>query len=317
MEESTQSNGIWKVLVAVLAITSGILGYLLLDSKTAIKNQTEVINQKVEELASARVRLDSIGSQLDAKIAQIKVFGGNVESLEAAKRQLESDKIQLKKVNSFSKQKYDVKIADFVTLLAAKDAELGQLKKENVELVAKNKDLFSQNGTLTNENMGLKTSKQQLADSVDDAYRRNRELTAKVTRASALQAQFVQVLALSDKNKERDGGVYRASKVDKIKVIFQLQPNPIAKQDVKTIFMRVMDPDGAVLYDSGVGSGNFDMFGKESTYTAKTDVQFVNTGQGVEIIYGRGSAIQYREGHYKIELFSEGFKIGDGSFDIK
>lgn len=317
MEESTQSNGIWKVLVAVLAIISGILGYLLFDSKTAIKNQTEVINQKVEELASARVRLDSIGSQLDAKIAQIKVFGGNVESLEAAKRQLESDKIQLKKVNSFSKQKYDVKIADFVTLLAAKDAELGQLKKENVELVAKNKDLFSQNGTLTNENMGLKTSKQQLADSVDDAYRRNRELTAKVTRASALQAQFVQVLALSDKNKERDGGVYRASKVDKIKVIFQLQPNPIAKQDVKTIFMRVMDPDGAVLYDSGVGSGNFDMFGKESTYTAKTDVQFVNTGQGVEIIYGRGSAIQYREGHYKIELFSEGFKIGDGSFDIK
>ena len=317
MEESTQSNGIWKVLVAVLAITSGILGYLLFDSKTAIKNQTEVINQKVEELASARVRLDSIGSQLDAKIAQIKALGGNVESLEAAKRQLESDKVQLKKVNSFSKQKYDVKIADFVTLLAAKDAELVQLKKENVELVAKNKDLFSQNGTLTNENMGLKTSKQQLADSVDDAYRRNRELTAKVTRASALQAQFVQALALSDKNKERDGGVYRASKVDKIKVIFQLQPNPIAKQDVKTIFMRVLDPDGAVLYDSGVGSGNFDMFGKESTYTAKTDIQFQNTGQGVEIIYGRGSAIQYREGHYKIELYSEGFKIGEGSFDIK
>ena len=317
MEESTQSNGIWKVLVAVLAITSGILGYLLMDSKTAIKNQTEVINQKVEELASARVRLDSIGSQLDAKIAQIKVLGGNVESLEAAKRQLESDKIALKKVNSFSKQQYDVKIADFVTLLAAKDAELGQLKKENVVLVAKNKDLFSQNGTLTNENMGLKVSKQNLADSVDDAYRRNRELTAKVTRASALQAQFVQALALSDKGKERDGGVYRASKVDKIKVIFQLQPNPIAKQDVKTIFMRVMDPDGAVLYDSAVGSGNFDMFGKESTYTAKTDVQFVNTGQGVEIIYGRGSAIQYREGHYKIELYSEGFKIGDGNFDIK
>jgi hypothetical protein len=317
MEESTQSNGIWKVLVAILAITSGILGYLLFDSKSKVKAQDEVINQKVEELASARVRLDSIGSQLDAKIAQIKVLGGNIESLEAAKRQLEADKIQLKKVNSFSKQQYDVKIADFVTLLAAKDAELVQLKKENVELVAKNKDLFSQNGTLTSENMGLKTVRQQLADSVDDAYRRNRELTAKVTRASALQAQFVQALALSDKGKEREGGVYRASKVDKIKVIFQLQPNPIAKQDVKTIFMRVMDPDGAVLYDSAVGSGNFDMFGKESTYTAKTDIQFQNTGQGVEIVYGRGSAIQYREGHYKIELFSEGFKIGEGSFDIK
>lgn len=317
MEESTQKNGIWKVLVAILAIVAGLLGYMLNDAKTKNKDQDRIINQKVEELASARVRLDSVGSQLDAKIAQIKALGGNVESLEAAKRQLESDKVQLKKVNSFSKQKYDVKIADFVTLLAAKDAELVQLKRENTTLVAKNKDLFTQNSTLTNENMGLKTDKQGLADSVDNAYRRNRELAAKVTRASALQAQFVQAIALSDKNKERDGGVYRASKVDKIKVIFQIQPNPIAKQDLKTIFMRVLDPDGAMLYDSAVGSGNFDMFGKESTYTAKKEIQFQNNGQGVEIIYGRGTAIQYREGHYKIELYSEGFKIGEGSFDIK
>lgn len=317
MEESTQKNGIWKVLVAILAVVAGLLGYMLNDAKAKNKDQDQIINQKVEELASARVRLDSVGSQLDAKIAQIKVLGGNVESLEAAKRQLESDKIQLKKVNSFSKQKYDVKIADFVTLLSAKDAELVQLKRENTALVTKNKDLFTQNSTLTNENMGLKTDKQGLTDSVDNAYRRNRELTAKVTRASALQAQFVQAIALSDKNKERDGGVYRASKVDKIKVIFQIQPNPIAKQDIKTIFMRVLDPDGAMLYDSAVGSGNFDLFGKESTYTTKKDIQFQNNGQGVEIIYGRGSAIQYREGHYKIELYAEGFKIGEGSFDIK
>ncbi len=317
MEESTQRNGIWKAGVAILAVLTGILGYLLNDAKSMNKNQEQVINQKVEELASARVRLDSVGSQLDAKIEQIKALGGDIESLEAAKNQLESDKNQLKKVNAFSKQQYEVKIADFVTLLAAKDAELVQLKRENTTLVAKNKDLFTQNSTLTTENMGLKTDKQGLADSVDNAYRRNRELTAKVTRASALQAQFVQAIALSDKNKERDGGVYRASKVDKIKVIFQLQPNPIAKQETKTIFMRVLDPDGAMLYDSAVGAGNFDLFGKESTYTVKKDIQFQNNGQGVEIIYGRGTAIQYREGHYKIELYAEGFKIGEGSFDIK
>lgn len=317
MEESTQRNGIWKAGVAILAVLAGILGYLLNDATSINKNQEQVINQKVEELASARIRLDSVGSQLDAKITQIKALGGNIESLEAAKRQLELDKVQLKKVNVFSKQQYDVKIADFVTLLAAKDAELVQLKRENTTLVAKNKDLFTQNSTLTNENMGLKTDKQGMADSIDNAYRRNRELTAKVTRASALQAQFVQAIAITDKNKERDGGVYRASKVDKIKVIFQLQPNPIAKQDTKTIFMRILDPDGAMLYDSAVGSGNFDLFGKESTYTVKKDIQFQNNGQGVEIIYGRGTAIQYREGHYKIELYADGFKIGEGSFDIK
>jgi FtsZ-binding cell division protein ZapB len=317
MEESTQSNGIWKAGVAILAVLAGILGYLLNDAKSMNKNQEQVINQKVTELAAARVRLDSVGSQLDAKIAQIKALGGNIESLENAKKQLELDKLQLRQVNAFSKKEYEIKIADFVTLLAAKDAELVQLKSENTTLVAQNKDLFTQNSTLSTENMGLKTDKQGLTDSVDNAYRRNRELTAKVTRASALQAQFVQVIAISDKNKERDGGVYRASKVDKIKVIFQLQPNPIAKQEIKTIFMRVLDPDGALLYDSAAGSGNFDLFGKESAYTIKKDIQFQNNGQGVEVIYGRGTVIQYREGHYKIELYAEGFKIGEGSFDIK
>jgi hypothetical protein len=317
MEETRQTNGIWKAGTALLALVAGILGYLLFNANTIKQNQEQVINQKVDELASTRIRLDSIGSQLDAKIAEIKSLGGQVEELEAAKAQLEADKNQLKKVNSYSKKGYETKIGDYVTLLAAKDAEIVQLKRENGILVEQNKDLYSKNTTLSTENTTLKTVKQGLTDSVDNYYRRNRELTAKVTRASALQAQFVQAIAISDRNKERDGGLYRASKVDKVKIIFQLQPNPIAKQDTKTIYARVLDPDGAVLYDSNVGSGNFDLFGKESTYTVKKDVHFQNNGQGVEIIYGRGAGIQYRAGRYGIELYAEGFKIGEGNFDIK
>ena len=55
MEESTQKNAIWKVLVAILAVVAGLLGYMLNDAKTKNKDQDQIINQKVEELASARV----------------------------------------------------------------------------------------------------------------------------------------------------------------------------------------------------------------------------------------------------------------------
>ncbi|WP_044173348.1 hypothetical protein [Flectobacillus major] len=317
MEGTQQNSGLWKAGTAFFAILAGFLGYLLFEAKGVKQQQDDIIHKRVAELSSARISLDSIGSQLDAKIAEIKSLGGRVEELEAAKKQLEADVEELVSTSALSKQQYDSKIADYVSLLNTKDAELNRLKKENGVLVEKNKTLVSQNTNLSSENIDLKTQKQNLSDSVDNVSRRNRELTAKVTRASALQAQFVQALAISDRGKERDGGVYRASKVDKIKVIFSLLPNAIAKQDNKTIYLRVLDPDGAVLYDTGVGSGTFDLFGKEANYTAKKEIFFQNNGQGVEIIYNRGNAIQYRSGHYKIELFAEGFAIGNGSFDIK
>jgi FtsZ-binding cell division protein ZapB len=314
---NSSTNGIWKASTAVFALITGLLGYLLFDSKTKNESQEVQINQRVEELSTTRTSLDSISSQLDAKITEIQSLGGKVEELEAAKAQLLQDFAQLKKTNGFSKKAFDAKIAEYVNLLAAKDVELEQLKKENGILTEKNQTLTKENSTLNTQNKTLSSEKAGLADSVDNYNRRNRILVAQVTRASALHAQFVQALAISDRGKERDGGVYRASKMDKIKVVFQLSPNNIAKQDSKLIYLRLLDPDGATISDGALGSGTFTMFGKETTYTTKKEIQFTNTGQGVEMIYGRGGNIEYRAGHYAIELYSEGFKIGEGSFEVK
>lgn len=314
---NSSTNGIWKASTAVFALITGLLGYLLFDSKTKNESQEVQINQRVEELSTTRTSLDSISSQLDAKISEIQSLGGKVEELEAAKVQLLQDFAQLKKTNGFSKKAFDAKIAEYVNLLAAKDVELEQLKKENGILTEKNQTLTKENSTLNTQNKTLSSEKAGLADSVDNYNRRNRILAAQVTRASALHAQFVQALAISDRGKERDGGVYRASKLDKIKVVFQLSPNNIAKQDSKLIYLRLLDPDGATISDGALGSGTFTMFGKETTYTTKKEIQFTNTGQGVEMIYGRGGNIEYRAGHYAIELYSEGFKIGEGSFEVK
>jgi hypothetical protein len=317
MEETTQSRGIWKVTTGFLAVTVCVLGYYLNDTNTLKENQKVEIAHKVEELTTTKVRLDSIGFQLDTKIAEIKSLGGEVEELQAAKKQLESDRIQLKKDSTLSVARYEGKIAEYLKLLQSKGTELTQLKKENGRLLVKNQSLAYENTNLSTENSLLKAVKQILSDSVDHYYRKNLELTATVNQGSALQTQFVKVNAISSSNKERKGGLYRSSKVDKMKIIFQLQSNSIAKEDNKVIYLRVIDPTKAVLYDSSVGSGNFELYGKESTYTVKKDIVFQRGGQNVEIVYGKGSGIQYRMGHYGIELYCEGFKIGDGFFDIK
>lgn len=317
MDVNKSNNSLWKAGTGAFAILSAVLGYLLFEAKGISKDQNRMIDQRVAEISSARMSLDSIGMQMDAKIAEIKSLGGRVEELEAAKKQLEADVAGLKSAGELSKQQYDGKIAEYISLLNNKDAELNRLRKENGILAEKNRTLTSENTDLSSENVSLKGIKKSLSDSVENVSRKNSELSAKVSRASALQAQEVQVLAISDRGKERDGGTYRASKVSKIKVAFSLMPNPIAKQDEKAIYLRVLDPDGAVLFDTAAGSGSFTVFGKETNFTAKKSIFFQNNNQNVEITYQRSGNIPYRAGNYKVELYAEGYQIGTGGFTVK
>lgn len=317
MEETTQSSGIWKITTGFLAVTVCVLGYYLNSSNTLKEEQKIEITNKVQALTLTKIRLDSLSLQLDTKIAQIKSLGGKVDDLQAAKKQLELDRIQLKKDSIFSTTRYEGKIAEYLRLLQTKNTELSQLKKENGRLADNTKLLASENASLLIENAQLKYFKQVLSDSLDIYYKKNLDLKATVNKGAALQAQMVQAIAVSNKNKERKGGLFRVSKVDKMKIVFQLLPNAIAKEDNKSIFVRVIDPKGSVLYDSNVGSGNFDLMGKESVYTVKKDITFQNKGQSVEIMYAKGTGIQYQTGQYEIELYCEGFKIGEGRFAIK
>ena len=325
--ETTQSNnnngnGILKAALAVTMLFIGFLGYLLYDSKKTNTNQEQVINQKVEQLASTKSRLDSVSVQLDSKIAEITALGGKVDELVAARTQLEKDKKALKNAKFFNSKQYDAKIADYVALLAEKDNVIAQLKTENENLTAqtvtlsKEKEvLVQEKQTFIDENTGLKTEKEKLNQTVADYTTKNEELVKKVRTGAQLKAMNLQVYAVKANGKVQDGGKYRAKRVDQLKFAFTLPANAITEQDNKEIMVRIMDADGAVITDSATGSSVFDFGGKEMAFTTKGTVAYTNNDQNVEMLYSRGTP--YRPGAYTVELYSEGFKIGTGNFTIK
>ena len=325
--ETTQNNnnngnGILKAALAVTMLFIGFLGYLLYDSKKTNTNQEQVINQKVEQLATTKSRLDSVAVQLDAKIAEITSLGGRVDELVAARTQLEKDKKALKNAKFYNAKQYDAKIADYVALLTEKDNVIAQLKTENENLTAqtvtlsKEKDvLVQEKQTFIDENTGLKTEKEKLNQTVADYTTKNEELVKKVRTGAQLKAMNLQVYAVKANGKVQDGGKYRAKRVDQLKFAFTLPANAITEQDNKEIMVRIMDADGAVITDSATGSSVFDFGGKEMAFTTKGTVAYTNNDQNVEMLYSRGTP--YRPGAYTVELYSEGFKIGTGNFTIK
>ncbi|MDF5691763.1 hypothetical protein [Aquirufa aurantiipilula] len=310
------SNNTSKIALIVLAVLTAVLGVLYFRSNQLTQEQAVNIEEKATELANTRMKLDSISTQLDAKIEEIKALGGQVSDLEALKVQLEQDKSSLKKANHATIASYEAKIKEYDLVLTQKDADIVELKKQNGILTENNQVLTTQNQTLNTENTGLKTENKTLADTLSEVTAKNKELARKVSIAAALKAQSLRVLSVNSKGKEAEKSRFNGKKIEKLKITFNLASNPITKLENKTIFVRVLDADGAIVSDEAAGSGKFTQDGKEMVYTAKQVVTYSNNNQAVDVFYSRGG-VAYKPGKYTIELYSEGFAIGTGGFEVK
>lgn len=306
--QRSKTNGALLAALIIMTGLAGVSSYLYFDQKKVSENQEVTISERVEELSTTRVKLDSISTALDAKIAEVQKLGGDVTELEKVKAQLEQDKASLRRGNRVSLAKYEAKIKQYEAFLVEKDTLIANLQRENVTLASNVK-------VLDDENTGLKTQRQVLRDSVSTYATQNQELSTKVTRASALRAQNVKVFAVNARGKVKEDDSYKAKKLDKIKLTYTLLDNPLTREEPKEVYVRVLDPNGAVVSDMANGSGTFNVDGNETIYTTKQTVTYTNNNQNVELLYSRG--IPYKPGKYTVELYSEGFRIGAGEFAIR
>jgi hypothetical protein len=321
-----QSENKLKIAVAVLGLLTIALGFLYFRERQNNRKVEEISTIKAKELLSANTKLDSIENQLNSKIIEIRKLGGNADELVRAITQLHADKLALQKMEEFSVKKYETKIKEYLVLLGQKDLQLVILRKENGILSAKNDSLSKETKNLlegisfvrkalsdSTTNYSLK--QRELSDRAKEVEARNRELNDRVSQAAALRAESINIYAISTKGKESNGGIYRSKRVDKVRITFYLQENQITTREAKTIYLRILDPSGATVADMATGSGSFLYKGRETTYTARQKILFDNSHQSVEFVYSRGQA--YKEGKHIIELYSEGYRIGEGLFEVK
>jgi regulator of replication initiation timing len=303
--DNSEKKGNKKILLTLFIIAliglNVFLIYLHFKNKEEIEDAQNKKEQVSEELKGTSDKLDSISNELDIRIAEVTKLGGDVESLVKVKEQLELDKKSLRGANRLSAQKYEEKIKTYEELLVARDKDIEKLKKVNDQL-------FTENTT-------LKTQKNQLNDSISTIEQEKQKLSEKVAIASVLRTENLSIRAINAKGKEKEGGEYKARQVEKIKISFNLAENSVAKIESKDIMMRLIEPDGATLYDTGMGGGTFTADGKDTYYTAKQEILFDNSRQQVSFVYSKGAP--YKEGRHTVELYADGFKIGTGTFVIK
>jgi cell division protein ZapB len=290
------------VALVVLALVNIILVYLMMQNKQESIDKDAFIDKQKVELEETGSKLDSVYRELDIKIAEAKKMNRDYQALLDIQEQLKADIVNAKKNKADIEKlvrEYDAKIKDYEALLAQKEGEIKNLQGENKEL--------------SKEVIKSKTEKTKLADSISNIQKQKQELEATVAKASVLKSEALKIEGIDGKNRVDDDGRFKAKNLERLKVSVKLFENNAAKVGSKEMYMRIIEPSGAVMV--GADGGRFkDANGKDMNYTTVQTFLFDNVNRNVVLIFRKGN--QFQKGAHIVELYCEGSLVGKGSFDV-
>ncbi len=303
-EEKNSSTGL--IIVLVLSILTNIgLGIGLFINMNRVSEQESIIAslnneviQKDAEVHSKTTELEGLQTDLERIREEREKLGLSNDSLNDRIATLGATIAKLKqttKLDSDTKRKLEKMIADLRAEILEKDQQIAVLIGERDSLAT-----------------GLSEAtfeKNKLGDSL-------RSAASALAYAAILKAENVKVVALKENGKEFEGEELKGSRIDRIKVSFSLADNKAAKKDNKGFFVALTTPKGEVFSDPNNGGGMITLAdGSEVLYTMNQAMKFDNTNQKLTFTMLKG--FNYIQGLYKVNIYSEGYHIGEGSFKVK
>lgn len=296
---------IYGVLIAALL---GTWGYVIWDKN---KNK-EVTGQLQTQVITADSAKQAIQLEYDAAIVRLDSISGAYNQLSGKMSERESEVTKLKS-----------EIRGILSNRNATRAELNRAKSLIEELNSKIMGmeeeiarLSQENQTLTTANTTLSTEKAQLQEEYNTVSTVKTELEGKVDVGSTLNASNFNMTALNEKSGGKEVTTSKAKKADKFRVSFDVD-NRLATSGTKELFVIVTAPDGKVITESGLGSGAFTTREEgEKTYTNKITVEY-EQGQRKNVSFDLKQTDKYVPGDYKVEIYQNGFKIGNGKVTLK
>lgn len=299
---------LWVALVLVLLGINGVLFYLNQQKGQQNEELTTEVKAKDSKLQEQIKQYEALKADFERQSQELQALGLSNDSLEAKIASVNADLLKLRsfRAGSFSiaqQNAFKQRAKNLEGQLRKKDDDIAQLKKDNE--------------TLYTETATLKEQQNKLTDTISTIARTNRELSDKVSVASRLQADNIKVAIITSKNKEKadENEEFKAKRVEKVKVTFALARNDVSPKETKAIYMRILEPDGAALYNLSTGGGTFTADGQEAFYTQKQDVVYDNTKQKLEFIYAKGA--EYKKGQHTVELYESGQLMGKTTFTLK
>lgn len=279
------------ILIVVLVIINGILGYkLYVDSKERKKTNEANMLLK-DEKVDLEVKLNSLIVEYDSLMTE----NDSINELLTSEQE---------KIRNLLKYR-----ASDATKIKMYRSELETLREVMRSYIVQIDSLNTRNLELTAENVRVRTKLREAESDKDALSKRAEELTSQVQVASVLSAKNIVVYPLNKNSKPKD----KINKIDKIKVCFTIRENNVAQPGTKDIYMRLIRPDDVVLASDI--NDLFEYNGEQIIYTSVRELEYENSDIDMCIFWDKTEALI--PGVYTTLLYSEGYEIGYTTFALK
>lgn len=287
-------------IIAFLVLTNIVVIYFFINNKNNSQNNTTADNSNsnfnLEENTNTEInahyntalaKLDqlsmqntTLGQQLNDKNSEISILKDSIETI-------------LKDKNSSIE---DLRRAQgLINNLEGKinyyTAEISKYKKENKKLVKEKSIIEEQNEHLERE---------------------NEILTKKIEVAQVFSVNNIKFLPIELRKGGSEVETTKARSVDILRIKFDINENNLIEPGTHTFYMRIIDPNGSLIFNTGSGSGTFSIEGidLEQKYTKSRKIHFSNSDPINNLTIDWEQSNDYPKGQYIIELYHQGVLIG-------
>ncbi len=170
---------------------------------------------------------------------------------------------------------------------------------------------------LTQEQNTVIKERDKVQKDYDSATTVIKEKEEVIDIATTLHASNFSISGINETKSGKEKTTSTAKRVDKLRITFDIDENRVAQSGTKNIFVCITGPDGKPLAAEALGSGKFSTRdGAEKYYTQKIDINYTQ-GQRQPVSIDWKQNIDFEKGDYKIEVYNNGFKIGEGISNLK
>ena len=245
-------------------------------AKSKIQAEFIEVSAKADSLTNQNTSLQ--GDLLD-KTNQIQKLKSNISTI-------------LRKQNATDTELAEAKalIADLNGKVSTLFADLTKAQAENKELTTKNEVLTNTNTTLNTNLTATQKEKERLQD-----------------LGSTLHASTFTIQALRIREDGTEKKTTNTRRANSIRLSFQIDKNKITPTGSQELFVCITAPDGKSFNETGKINTRED---GTKAYSNKLSVQYEQNKE-LPISYDIKN-IKFTEGEYLVEIYHNGFKIGEG-----
>lgn len=254
----------------------------LSNEQLQLSNEFDVLNSEFQQYEDQAQRLAN-----DTILAKYTAAKAKVEQL---MEELKSQKVKSQaRINELQNE-----ISTLKKLLRHYIAQIDSLNKENAGLRAENQEIKSQN--------------QRLSSQVQAVTRTAETLSERMTLAEKLNVTGVSLVGLKKNGKVEKN----VTKAKQLLVTFTIPQNNSTPEGEKTIYLRLVNPEGQLLG----GAGNFSFEGKAIPCTARKLIEYAGDEiPGIKIYWDVNTTLT--PGDYTVELFTDGYRLTSRRFTLK